>query len=173
MLRIENSNTGDNEATIGFKEGSDASDTDIWVIGVGPWSNANGFVIGKNGTKVVVRPDGRVGIGTKTPGYLLDVDGDINVSGSYNVKKGGVNYTHPDYVFQPDYDLMSLDELRKYVAEKKCLPNVISAEDVKKNDGFKMDELLIQMLEKIEEQTLYIFQLQERIAELQQGRQKP
>jgi hypothetical protein len=41
---------------------------------------------------------------------------------------------------------------------------------VKKNDGFKMDELLIQMLEKIEEQTLYIFQLEERIAELEKQR---
>ena len=62
---------------------------------------------------------------------------------------------------------MSLDQLREYVFENKCLPNVISAEDVKKNDGFKMDELMIQMLEKIEEQTLYIFQLEERIAELE------
>jgi hypothetical protein len=111
-----------------------------------------------------------VGIGTNTPAYKLDVNGDINCSGSYNVKKGGVNYTHPDYVFEPDYKLMSLDELRKYVAEKKALPGVITAEEVKKNEGFKMDELLVQMLEKLEEQTLYILQLEERIAELEKNR---
>jgi hypothetical protein len=110
---------------------------------------------------------GRVGINTNSPGYSLDVVGTINVDGSYSIKKGGVSYNHPDYVFEPDYKLMPLDELREYVREKKCLPNVISAEDVKKNEGFKIDELLIQMLEKIEEQTLYIFQLEERIAKLE------
>jgi hypothetical protein len=89
------------------------------------------------------------------------------VAGSYNVKKGGTNYTHPDYVFESSYELMPIDELKRYVSERKCLPNVISAEDVKRNNGFKMDELLIQMLEKIEEQTLYIFQLEERIGELE------
>jgi hypothetical protein len=114
----------------------------------------------------LIRSD-RVGIGTNSPGYKLDVNGDINVAGSYNVKKGGVNYTHPDYVFEPDYKLMPLEELRKYVSEKKSLPGVITAEDVKKNEGFKMDELLVQMLEKIEEQSLYILQLEERITELE------
>jgi hypothetical protein len=122
----------------------------------------------KSATDVILAyGGGNVGIGMTSPNYKLDVNGDINVSGSYNVKKGGVDYTHPDYVFEPDYELMSLDELRKYVFEKKSLPNVISAEDVKKNDGFKMDQLLIQMLEKIEEQTLYILQLEERIEELE------
>lgn len=70
-------------------------------------------------------------------------------------------------MFEPDYQLMQLDELKKYVFENKSLPNVFSAEDVKKNDGFKIDELLIQMLEKIEEQTLYILQLEERIDRLE------
>jgi hypothetical protein len=119
---------------------------------------------------MTIQNDGKVGIGTTTPGYQLDVNGDINVAGSYNIKKGGTNYTHPDYVFEPDYELMPLDELREHVFREKSLPNVISAEDVKNNDGFKMDELLVQMLEKIEEQTLYIFQLEERIATLEEKR---
>jgi len=121
--------------------------------------------------RMVIQKYGNVGIGTVNPAYKLDVNGDINVAGSYNVKKGGVNYNHPDYVFQPDYKLMSLEDLKKYVFEHKCLPKVISAEEVKKNNGFKMDELLIQMLEKIEEQTLYIFQLEQRITELEKQKQ--
>lgn len=114
-----------------------------------------------------IQDNGNVGIGTSSPAYKLDVNGDINVAGSYNVKRGGVNYNHPDYVFESDYKLMSLEQLKKYVFEHKSLPNVISADDVRKNNGFKMDELLIQMLEKLEEQTLYIFQLEERIADLE------
>jgi hypothetical protein len=125
---------------------------------------------GADAEQLFLGTGGRVGIGTSTPGYKLDVNGDINVSGSYNVKKGGTNYTHPDYVFEPDYELMPLGELKEHVFAEKSLPNVISADDVRKNDGFKMDELLVQMLEKLEEQTLYIFQLEERIAALEQRR---
>jgi hypothetical protein len=169
MLRIENSNTGDNEATIGFREGSDASNTDIWVIGVAPWGNTNDFVIGRNQPMFLVTPGGRVGIGTTSPNYKLDVDGDINVSGSYNVKGGGTNYNHPDYVFEPDYELMPLNELKEYVSENKCLPNVITAEDVRQNGGFNMDELLIQMLEKVEENALYLLQLDEQLDKLESG----
>ena len=64
---------------------------------------------------LTIQVDGDVGIGTTNPGYKLDVNGDINVAGSYNIKKGGVNYDHPDYVFEPDYQLMPLDELKEYV----------------------------------------------------------
>ncbi len=67
MLLIENSNTGDNEATIAFKEGSDAGGVDIWVAGVGSWGNTNDFVIGRGGVKFLVTPDGDVGIGTSSP----------------------------------------------------------------------------------------------------------
>jgi hypothetical protein len=128
-----------------------------------------------NGEHIFLNPsngNSYVGIGTNNPAYTLDVNGNINVSGSYNIKKGGTNYTHPDYVFEPDYKLMPLDELRKYVAEKKSLPGVITADEVKKNEGFKMDQLLVQMLEKMEEQTLYILQLEKRIAELEKKAQE-
>jgi len=120
---------------------------------------------------LTIENNGEVGIGVTDPNYRLDVNGDVNVTGSYNVKKGGIDYDHPDYVFEPDYDLMPLDELRRYVFENRCLPKVMSAEAVKENEGFKMDELLIQMLEKIEEQTLYILELEERIARLEEARQ--
>jgi len=123
----------------------------------------------QKGDKLTIQNStGYVGIGTTSPSYRLDVNGDINVSG--NIRRTGTPYTHPDYVFESNYRLMPLDELKKYVLENKCLPNVISAKDVKKNNGYNMDELLIQMLEKIEEQTLYIFQLEERIAELERGK---
>lgn len=151
--------TGSGNIFIGDEAGLYETGSNKLCIANGPYTS-NVLIYGDFST-------GRVGIGTLSPAYTLDVNGDINVEGSYNIKKGGENYIHPDYVFEPDYDLMPLDELRKYVFKNKCLPNVISAGQVKKNNGFKMDELLIQMLEKIEEQTLYIFQLEERIVELE------
>ncbi len=75
MLRIENSNTGANEATIGFKEGSDALDSQIWVAGVGPWANPSDFVIGRGVAKFLIEPGGDVGIGTSSPFAKLHVSG--------------------------------------------------------------------------------------------------
>jgi hypothetical protein len=84
MVFIENSNTGDNEASIGFKEGSDADGSEIWVAGVGGWGNTNDFVIGRAAVKMLITPDGNVGIGTTNPGSCkLYVNGGANGTGAW------------------------------------------------------------------------------------------
>jgi hypothetical protein len=72
MVQIENSTSGDNEASIGFKEGSDADGSEIWVAGVGGWGNTNDFVIGRAATKLLITPGGRVGAGTLGPTAMFD-----------------------------------------------------------------------------------------------------
>lgn len=70
-----------------------------------------------------------------------------------------------DYVFDSGYRLMPLGELERYVNANRHLPNIPSATEVETggvNVG-KMDALL---LEKIEELTLYIIDLQKQIDEL-------
>lgn len=71
-----------------------------------------------------------------------------------------------DYVFQDDYALMSLEEVREYITDNGHLPNVPSAEQVVKTgiDVAKMNALL---LGKIEELTLYMLQQEERIQQLE------
>lgn len=73
----------------------------------------------------------------------------------------------PDYVFSPNYDLMSLPELRKFVQEKHHLPNIPSATEYAQN-GVDLGELNRLLLEKTEELTLYILQLEERLKALEE-----
>jgi len=60
----------------------------------------------------------------------------------------------PDYVFEPDYELRPLAELEEFINKEKHLPNVMSAADTG-SGGINMTRLQLQMLEKVEELTLY------------------
>ena len=81
MLRLQNSNTGNNEATMGFIGGSEVGH-ETWLAGIGAWSTGRDFVIGLNGAKLVITAaDGNVGIGTIAPGYKLDVAGQAHATG--------------------------------------------------------------------------------------------
>lgn len=68
-----------------------------------------------------------------------------------------------DYVFETDYDLLSLVEVEQFITTNKHLPNVPSAAEVKANgiDIAQMDEIL---LRKVEELTLYTIE-QEKLIE--------
>jgi len=72
-----------------------------------------------------------------------------------------------DYVFQPNYALMPIFELKRYVLTHAHLPNIPSASEVEVQ-GMDLGELNRLLLEKIEENVLYIFQLEERLTKLEQ-----
>jgi len=112
--------------------------------------------------------NGNVGIGTPSPNFKLDVDGDINTSGDLRKDGGATVYAYPDYVFAPGYATLPLPELKKFIAHKKHLPNLPSTEEVKK-EGVKIFEQNRLILEKLEEAYLYIIQLEERITKLETG----
>lgn len=65
----------------------------------------------------------------------------------------------PDYVFEDDYELISLDSLATYISLNNHLPDMPTAEEVAK-EGMSVGELQNIMVEKIEELTLYVIQLQ-------------
>lgn len=67
-----------------------------------------------------------------------------------------------DYVFDDQYKLMGLDSLRTFIRDNNHLPDVPTTAEVMQtgNDLAETDKIL---LEKIEELTLYILQLEERI----------
>jgi len=63
-----------------------------------------------------------------------------------------------------------LPQLKQYIAQNNHLPNIPAAASMEK-EGMDMGEMQRRMLEKIEELTLYVLQLQEEINTLKQNRQ--
>jgi hypothetical protein len=70
-----------------------------------------------------------------------------------------------DYVFDDDYKKMSLESVEAYVKENKHLPNVPSTEEMMKN-GNDLGKTDAKLLEKIEELTLYMIEMNKEIKAL-------
>lgn len=70
--------------------------------------------------------------------------------------------TWPDYVFRPNYRLMPLRDLRLYINTYGHLPNVPPAAEIE-SSGLSLNENARITMEKIEELTLYVLDLQEQI----------
>ncbi|WP_291070456.1 hypothetical protein [Empedobacter sp. UBA5039] len=78
-----------------------------------------------------------------------------------------------DFVFEEDYNLPTLQQVENHIKEKKHLPEIPSAKEMKK-EGVNIGEFQIKLLQKIEELTLYIIEqnkenkiLEKRITELE------
>ena len=71
----------------------------------------------------------------------------------------------PDYVFANDYKLKSLSDLRRFIDQNKHLPGIPAAAEVEKN-GIEVGDMQRKLMEKVEELTLYILQLEDKINRL-------
>ena len=76
------------------------------------------------------------------------------------------NQCWPDFVFAKDYKLLPLAEVEQFIAENQHLPNVPSAAEVEAN-GIDLGEMNAILLQKVEELTLYIIQMEKRLSELE------
>jgi hypothetical protein len=72
----------------------------------------------------------------------------------------------PDYVFNKDYTLTPLHELEQFITENQHLPNVPSVAEVEEN-GVELGEMNAILLQKMEELTIYIIQLENRLSEVE------
>ena len=61
---------------------------------------------------------------------------------------------------------MSLTELEKYIKENKHLPNIPTATQVKEN-GLNLGDMQVKQMQKIEELTLYIIDLNKRMEKME------
>jgi len=104
--------------------------------------------------------DGNVGIGTANPKNKLDVKGTIH---SQEVKVDMTDWS--DFVFKKEYNLPTLEEVEKHIAEKGHLQDIPNEEEVLKN-GINLGEMNAKLLQKIEELTLYIIDMKKENAEM-------
>ena len=111
---------------------------------------------------------GNVGIGTTTPDAKLTVKGKIHTN---EVKVDLLGSVAPDYVFNKDYDLKSLNEVERYIGKEGHLPNIPSAKEMEVN-GLFLKDMNLKLLEKIEELTLYTINQEKRIESLETKNEK-
>lgn len=115
-------------------------------------------------TKMTIRGNGNVGIGTANPQAKLTVEGNI-LAKEIKVK---TDISVPDYVFDSDYKMLSLTEIETYVKEHKHLPEIPSAKAISEN-GLNLAEMNLLLLKKVEELTLHLIREQASREELKEG----
>lgn len=106
---------------------------------------------------MLIRGDGNVGI--SSPSDKLSVNGKIR---AHEIKVETANW--PDYVFAKEYQLPTLQETEEYIRTEGHLPGIPSAAEVKAN-GINLGEMNAKLLQKIEELTLIIIDLNKRTEE--------
>lgn len=126
-------------------------------------TNANVFTINSYGTSLLmIKANGNVGIGTTAPGTnKLAVEGTI---AARRIKITQAT-TWPDYVFEQDYQLPSLQKTEAFIRENKHLPEVPSAKEIAEN-GQDLGDMNTILLKKVEELTLHLISMQKEITEV-------
>lgn len=122
-------------------------------------------------TLMTLKNNGQVGIGVTTfpsdQGYKLAVDGKIICE----EMKVALSQSWGDFVFDKEYDLMSLENVENYISENSHLPGIPSANKVE-SDGLELGEMQRLQMIKIEELTLHLIKQNELIKTLSETNQK-
>ena len=111
------------------------------------------------------------GPNSSNPQYSMYLDassGNLGLRGKLtanevNVKVGG----WADYMFAPDYNLLSLSEVETHIKQTGHLPNMPSAMEVEEN-GIELGTMNAKLLEKIEELTLHLIALKKEVTTISQ-----
>jgi hypothetical protein len=115
-------------------------------------------MIYQNGTKILVGSTNPTSV--SLPGdYGLYVLKGILTERVKVAINGTANWA--DYVFENKYKLKTLEEVEQFISKNKHLPNIPSAAEVVK-EGIDVASMDAKLLEKIEELTLYMIELNKK-----------
>jgi hypothetical protein len=103
--------------------------------------------------KLWLQRTGNVGIGTTNPSHKLSVAGTINSEEIIVEENVGA-----DFVFEASYDLPTLQDIEAFIEQNQHLPGIAPASQMIE-EGVKVGELQMQLLQKIEELTLYVIEI--------------
>lgn len=95
---------------------------------------------------------------------------DLVAKGSVLVGTAGWSITAPDYVFSESYKLREIDSVVAFAKEKKHLPEMPSAMELEKAGQVDLVGMNLLLLKKVEELTLYVGILNDKIKALEEGR---
>lgn len=132
--------------------GTDNIGLHFWVGGYDQYDNA----------ELTLKNNGYVGIGTTDPQSKLSVNGEIRATEI----KVLADISVPDFVFEPNYELPTLKEIKEYINQNKHLPGIPSATEIGAS-GIDLGDMNMRLLQKIEELTLYQIELMEKLEEQQ------
>ncbi len=167
LLHVKNS--GEVDARI--SSGS-ASKSAIWscntvnACGIGVDVNGKGHIYQNYNAPLTVMTfsQGKVAIGevaSMPSDYKLYVGGGI-IAEKVRVR---LSSNWADYVFDDDYEILSLSEIERFVKQYKHLPGVPSAQQVQE-EGIDVAEMNAILLTKIEELTLLVIDLEKEVKQL-------
>lgn len=88
------------------------------------------------------------------------------VSEQIKVDLEAINIQWYDHVFSSEYELMSIQDVEKFVRENHHLPDIPSEKEIREN-GLNLAEMDALLLKKIEEMMLYIIELEKRIKDFE------
>jgi hypothetical protein len=125
-------------------------------------SNSRVFTLNSGGglgdsPALIMTGGGDIGVGLSL-GVMPDAK--LAVNGIVHAKEVRVttNVPGPDYVFEKDYNLPSLETIKSFIDQHHHLPEIPSAKEMETN-GIKVGEMNMLLLKKVEELTLYMIEM--------------
>jgi hypothetical protein len=152
------------------------------------YEGLNFWRIGGGNYYLFLHNSGKIGVNTNNPTAQLTVNGNMLVGdpSTVSLPAGYKLYVQTgilaekvkvalastsdwaDYVFDQNYKLLDLTDVKSFINENNHLPGIPSAQELVDEKGYDLSKMDAKLLEKIEELTLYMIKLSEENAALKE-----